>query len=897
MKHVFAVLFFILACIYSQAQLQMPYPEGEKVHSSPTFISDINHVPGEILLQLVRPGAMPQLMKELETVNGVETQIEIIGELSDIAHIWHIRFNEAVISEAEMLMAVKLNRHVREAQFNHYVELRATEPNDPQYGQQWQYDNNGANGGVVDADIDAPEAWDITTGGITADGDTIVVAIIDDGANLNHPDLQGNLWKNYAEIPGNGIDDDGNGYVDDFNGWNAQNNNGTITGGSHGTCVAGIVGAKGDNNIGVAGVNWNVKLMIIRGSSGNEATVVAAYGYALKMRKLYNQTNGAQGAFVVASNSSFGVDNGNPANFPLWCAMYDSMGVAGIVSAGATANANYNIDVTGDLPTACSSDYLISVTNVGRNDVKVTSAGYGLTTIDLGAFGQDTWTLTQNAYGAFGGTSGATPHVAGTAALMYSVPCPEFIQFAKANPGAASLQIKDWILQSGDGNASLAGITVTGKRLNTFNAVSEVLNNCGPCPLPGGLHANNITVDGATIAWNTSSSATQYILQYKLQSAGTWNEEIVNGTSFNITGLLDCNYYQFRVRSICNADSSTGYTNTFTFRTDGCCEAPLSTQVSGLTNNSAQISWPLVTAATAYNLRYRLEGSSTWTDNNGLANPNHTLNGLQTCTRYEYQIATVCNGTTTPYGSLYTFKTKGCGACEEQSYCTSFASSDFLYIQSVKIGAINNTSGDNDGYGNFINGNYAWLKADSASSITLTPTFPLFSASANWIIWIDWNQNGTFEASESAFTGSGTAAVTGTITPPSSADTGITRMRVAVAALQSPTECGDGGFGEIEDYCVRIKQSSFVGINDTKNQPAVVIFPNPASDVVNIKLSDEKYNKVELLDISGKILQTVILKGTAEQVQLSTAMYANGVYLIRLSGKQDPLIRKIALKK
>lgn len=891
MKSYLSLLLFIFCYSFSQAQL-IPddWKNAQKVH-------DQSHVSGEILLQLAIPGTMPQIIKDLETVNGVQTQIKAVKELSDIAHIWQISFDEFVISDDAMLLAVKLNRNVREAQFNHYVQLRATTPNDPQYNQQWQYDNDGSNGGVADADIDAPEAWDITTGGITAEGDTIVVAIIDDGTNLNHPDLQGNLWKNFAEIPGNSIDDDGNGYTDDFDGWNAQNNNGTISGGSHGTCVSGIVGARGDNNLGVAGVNWNVKLMIIRGSSGDEATVVAAYGYALKMRKLYNQSNGTQGAFVVASNSSFGVDNGNPANFPLWCAMYDSMGVAGIISAGATANANSNVDVVGDLPTACSSNYLISVTNVGRNDVKVTSAGYGLTTIDLGSFGQDTWTLTQTAYGAFGGTSGATPHVAGTAALMYSVPCPEFIQFAKANPGDAALQIKDWILQSADPNASLAGITVTGKRLNTFNAVSEVLNNCGPCPLPGGLNVSNITVSGATISWNASVTATQYILQYRLVGSGIWTEEIVNGPPFIIPGLSPCNDYQYRIRSICNADSSTGYTNTFTFTTDGCCEPPLSTSVTGLTNNQAQVNWPVVTAATAYNFRYRVEGAATWIDNNNLTNPTNTLSGLQTCTKYEYQIATVCTSGTTPYSTLYTFKTKGCGACEEQSYCASFASTDFLFIDNVQIGAINNTSGDNGGYSDFIDGNYAWLKIDSASNISLTPTFPLFTATANWIVWIDWNQNGTFEASELAFDGSGTTAVTGSITPPAGADTGITRMRITVAALQDPVECGDGGFGEIEDYCVRIKASSNSGINEQTNSSSVIIFPNPANNVINIKLSDEKYNKLDLMDISGKILQTIVLKNQSEQVQISTDAYSNGIYLVRLSGKENMLTRKVVIKK
>jgi serine protease len=880
MKYYLPILLFMCSVLNGNAQ-----------EASNTYVS------GEIILQLAKPNAIAQMAKDLETINGKKSDIKIIHELSDVAHIWHIRYNSQSISDQEMLLAVKLNKNVREAQFNHYVALRSTVPNDPQYNQQWQYDNNGSNGGTPDADIDAPEAWDITTGGITADGDTIVVAIIDDGINLAHPDLQGNLWKNYAEIPGNGMDDDGNGYIDDVDGWNAQNNNGTITGGSHGTPVAGIIGAKGNNGIGVSGVNWDVKLMIIRGSSGNEAMVIAAYGYALKMRKLYNQTNGVQGAFVVATNSSFGVNNGNPANYPLWCAMYDSMGVAGILSAGATINGNTNVDVAGDIPTACSSDYLISVTNVGRNDNKVTQAGYGATTIDMGSFGEATYTLTQTAYGGFGGTSGATPHVTGTAALIYSVPCPEFIQFAKSDPAAATLQVKEWIMESGDVNASLAGITVTGKRLNTFNAVSEVVNNCGSCPLPGGVSSSNLKVDSATVSWNISSAATQYLLQYRAVGTNTWLEQTSSTSPVNLGGLIPCTNYQYRLKSICDTDSSSGYTNIRTFKTDGCCEAPLSTSLSGLTENNVQINWPVVTAAVAYNFRYREEGSNTWINVNNITNPAQTLNGLGSCTRYEYQIATACIAGMTEYGALYTFKTKGCGACEELNYCQSFAVSDYLFIDKIQIGNIDNTSGDNQGYGEFISTGYAWIMADSASNITLTPAFPSFPITANWNVWVDWNQNGVFESSEMVITASGSGALTRTITPPASADTGITRMRIAVAGLQTPVECGDGGYGEVEDYCVRIKPRSFAGINEASVSSSIIIFPNPANNIINIQIGDEKYNKAELMDISGKTIQSISLQNHTELILMDIENISNGIYLIRLSGNQNSVTKKVVIKK
>ena len=175
--------------------------------------------------------------------------------------------------------------------------------------------------------------------------------------------------------------------------------------------------------------------------------MVEAYGYVLEQRTRYNQSNGLHGAFVVSTNSSFGVDYGQPASYPLWCAMYDSMGVQGILSAAATANLNINIDVQGDIPTACPSNYLLAVTNTTRNDVRNSGAAYGLTTIDLGAPGTDVYsTFPGNTYGNLTGTSMATPHVAGAIGLMYAAACPTFIAACKTQPGPMALQIKQYLL-------------------------------------------------------------------------------------------------------------------------------------------------------------------------------------------------------------------------------------------------------------------------------------------------------------------------------------------------------------------------------------------------------------------------------------------------------------------
>jgi subtilisin family serine protease len=372
-------------------------------------------------------------------------------------------------------------------QLNRKVSPRNAEtvtPNDQFFGNQWALKNDGANGGIVGADISATLAWAKTQGGTNGRGDSIVVAVIDGEFFIDHPDLASNMWKNKAEIPNNGIDDDNNGYVDDYHGYNAFNQSGlnNVIGNAadHGTHVAGIIGAKGDNNIGISGINWNVKILPIRGSSSNEATVVRAYKYVYDLRKKYNETNGAEGAYVVITNSSFGNDRANPANYPLWCGMYDTLGSIGVLSAGATANRDFDIDQTLDVPTACPSPFLISVTNSTNRDVKIRTAGYGKNTIDLAAPGTSIYStyIPTTFYTNLTGTSMATPYVAGTVALLYSVLCEDLAQKSIEKPDSIALLMKDYIYQNVDKLAAFENITVTGGRLNAYKPLVALETEC-----------------------------------------------------------------------------------------------------------------------------------------------------------------------------------------------------------------------------------------------------------------------------------------------------------------------------------------------------------------------------------------------------------------------------------
>jgi len=434
-----------------------------------TYAQEASFVPNELLVQLEDGVDITRVITELSETPILDSKL-----VSKTLNIWQIRLGSS-ISESHAITLFYQNTDVLVVQKNHKVTTRSTTPDDLFFFQQWQYLQPS------DGDIDADEAWDVTTGGTTLNGNVIVAAVLDNGHDTNHEDFEDNIWINDAEIPNNGMDDDQNNYIDDYLGWSTVTDDDNIFGGDHGTPVAGIIGAKGNNGIGVAGVNWDVKLMIIRNDfNTNEAEVIEAYSYALDARILYNQTNGVEGAFVVTTNASWGVDFGNPEDAPLWCALYDTLGENGILSCGATINANQNVDVIGDLPTACPSEYLISVTNTGVNDFKVAEAGYGVETIDLGAPGEGAFTTSfNNGYGGFGGTSGATPHVTGTIALLYSSPCQQLADLADSNPAIAARIVRDLILDNVDPNISLNGITRTGGRLNVNNAVQELMANCG----------------------------------------------------------------------------------------------------------------------------------------------------------------------------------------------------------------------------------------------------------------------------------------------------------------------------------------------------------------------------------------------------------------------------------
>ena len=526
------------------------------------------YVFGDVIVQLTDKGNIRDL------VNRAPSQSELIiyKELSPTSHIWQLQFNHNSISHEGILNWLYSQSEVELAQNNYYLKLRSTIPNDATFNSQWHHNNTGQTGGTADADIDSDLAWDITTGGTTASGHDIVVCLIESG-NLDHQDLSPNRWINTNEIENNGIDDDGNGYVDDYNGWNPLQNNDNYGTGGHGTNCLGMMGAKGNNGLNVVGANWDVKLMVVGGYNINtDANAIQAYQYPYDMRVLWNNSGGTQGAFVVATSSSWGIDGEDPNNHPVWCSFYTTMGEAGILNVGATTNQNLNVDTAGDMPTACDTPYMIGVGRTDHNDN--TAGGYGVTTIEFGAPGINVVTTSgTNSTTTTTGTSFSCPLTAGVIGLAYSIPCSDFMNTVISNPQAGADLVLQALMDGTDPKAQLANKFVSGGRLNSRNTLDELMAvGCDGsiCFGPSGISTSDITENDAVLSFDAQSGADATNLYWREVGAANWISETAVVSPFTFTGLNGCSEYEFYMETACSIDTISNPTTIQTFNTLGC---------------------------------------------------------------------------------------------------------------------------------------------------------------------------------------------------------------------------------------------------------------------------------------------------------------------------------------
>lgn len=830
------------------------------------------YIPGHLIVQV----------KENQDPYGIIDRLpkhfgfEVDRQLSVHMRAWLLTFDDQAIDQMSALNLIGRQSEISIVQNNHYVEMRNNVPNDPNYGQQWHHNNTGQGGGTPGADIKSEEAWDITTGGQNALGHDIVVCILEQ-VDFSHNDLQANHWTNTAEIPGNGIDDDGNGYIDDIHGWNVGNNSGNLPTNSsgHGTNVAGMIGAVGDNNLGVVGANWDVKMMNVVGYNINsEASVVSAYDYPLTQRKIYNQTNGAAGDFVVATNASWGIDGANPNNFPIWCAFYDTLGTHGILNCGATTNSNLNVDVSGDMPTACASQYMVGVGRSDRNDNF--QGGYGETTINFAAPGVNvTTTANGNSYTSTTGTSFASPLTAGVIALMYSIPCPDFAQLSISNPQLAADFVFDALMNGTDPKPALQGNFITGGRLNAKNALDLLINEaCGSCLPPQNITANNITNNNADIVFDPFSDADSYTVHYQEQGSGNWQSLTGTDTTYSLSGLNSCSTYELYVVSTCDTAQSNP-SPTIIFNTTGCgncielsyCEPSVqnpgmmvnihepSSAMATITNFTETDNWggaiddgyqygqlvlvddgtadselgcdPLINGNTVDgNIAVAVRGAC-----------NFSLKALNAQNAGATALIIINNGTQTPpslgaganAGSvnipvLMISQADGAdllAALNAGQTATGLMGEQNEWIESFTFDGNTTVSGDDNGYRP---PSLTPFQVDLGQTInfTVTPDFDGQPLPQHTRIWIDLNQDGDFTPNELVYdqgTSSG-AVLNDALTIPATATLGSTRMRVHMAyqgpdASPLPDACDNFSSGEVEDYCLNINSGVSCNYNVT----------------------------------------------------------------------------------
>ncbi|MEZ6005045.1 MAG: S8 family serine peptidase [Planctomycetota bacterium] len=370
-------------------------------------------------------------------------------------------------------------------------------PNDPLYPDQIHLHNTGQLGGLPDADIDAPEAWDITRG-----SREFVVAIVDNGGDHDHVDLIANRWENPEELSGApGIDDDENGFIDDEVGWNSNQHNGVIPALNHGTRVAGIVGARGNNGLIGSGVSPVCSLLYVHMGFSPAwpgqffySEVAPAFDYVYRQKRNWRVSGGLIGANVVAVTACWGTsEQCDQYPYILWNDLFEMVGEEGVLTIGASLDASpsapYNVDLFGDVPSGCASETLISVTSTDRADVL--SGAHGAIHIDLAAPGDGIVAPIIGGPGAdydvTTATSWAAATVAGAVHLMHSASSQGFRDLYAADPRLGALALKQMMLDSVDPLPGLAGITVSGGRLNLRRALETIaaydslgLENCFP---------------------------------------------------------------------------------------------------------------------------------------------------------------------------------------------------------------------------------------------------------------------------------------------------------------------------------------------------------------------------------------------------------------------------------
>lgn len=458
-----------------------------------------------------------------------------LGETDD--NTFHIGL-DPMRSLSQQIQSLDSMAGVKYAQPNYVLTLQTT-PDDTDYSQLWgMKSGNGAN---------AEGAW---AQGYTG-SNQVYVAVIDSGVDVTHPDLAANIWVNTAEANGTaGVDDDGNGFIDDVHGYDFLNDDGSVYDSGehpHGTHVAGTIGAVGNNGVGVAGVNWNVKIIsakfINSQGGGNTAFAIMALDYITKLRTQL-------GLDIIATNNSYG----GPQYQEAFNDAIRRGGDAGILFVAAAGNDSTDIDGRNDFPAVynCHTpdrawDCVVTVAALDQSGNLASFSNFGATRVDLAAPGAGIYsTMNDGGYGFMSGTSMAAPHVAGALALCVA-----------ANRGTSAKQARELLLDNVQSLASLTGKVASGGTLDASSLAADCAAlSSSFADAPTEARASAIYTDRIRLDWSDSTSG-EYEHEIQIASGpagctGTFRHYAFIGPgidSYPIRGLDEAEFHCLRVRA------------------------------------------------------------------------------------------------------------------------------------------------------------------------------------------------------------------------------------------------------------------------------------------------------------------------------------------------------------
>jgi len=504
------------------------------------------YVQGELLVKF-KSGTAKASAQKAHQIAGAT----VIQRLNIVPNVEHVRLSKG-LSVKDAITQYMSNSDVEYAEPNYIRKAASTEviPNDLYFRDQWALRNTGQYAyGTAGADIKATEAWRVSTGSYDT---TITIAVLDTGVDYNHTDLALNMWRNLSECNGvSGVDDDHNGFIDDCAGWNfvtcesfeafedrwdksftcsqvSTESNDPMDYYGHGTHVAGIIGAVGNNQTGVAGVMWRTHILPVRVfnqfGQGTDTDVTRGIDYAVKMgAKVINASWGAYGESLTLYNAI------SAAN---------SHGVLFVAAAGNYSNNN---DLTPYYPASYSFGNIISVAATDQNDLRVPFSNFGYTSVDVAAPGTyiistvPTWM--DNGYGYLeqdSGTSMAAPHVTGLAGLLYSY----YYNFN-------SDQIRNMILSYVDILPSLDGWIATKGRINAFRSMSALWE-------PFDLTLNQVSAYQVNLSWTDIATAESNYLVERKEEGGAYVLVATLGQNANAypdnSNFKDGTKYYYRLR-------------------------------------------------------------------------------------------------------------------------------------------------------------------------------------------------------------------------------------------------------------------------------------------------------------------------------------------------------------